>query len=111
MAQKSSCVIVGRCADYILQNVTNCLTVFIHASDEKRTERIVTVYGQREESPVQRLHEKDKKRKAFYELYTGTQWGVTENYEVCLDSGKNCLTFYTCQYTIFLSHIHPYRYI
>ena len=102
LAQKSSCVIVGRCADYILQNVTNCLTVFIHASDEKRTERIVTVYGQREESPVQRLHEKDKKRKAFYELYTGTQWGVAENYEVCLDSGKiginGCIAIISAMY-------------
>lgn len=102
LAQKSSCVIVGRCADYILQNVTNCLTVFIHASDEKRTERIVTVYGQREESPVQRLHEKDKKRKAFYELYTGTQWGVAENYEVCLDSGKiginGCIAMISAMY-------------
>lgn len=104
LAQKSSCVIVGRCADYILQNVTNCLTVFIHASDEKRTERIVTVYGQREESPVQRLHEKDKKRKAFYELYTGTQWGGggAENYEVCLDSGKiginGCIAMISAMY-------------
>ncbi len=75
LAEKGSCVIVGRCADYILRDIADCLTVFIHASDEKRAERIVTVYGQREESPAQRLHDKDKKRKAYYKLYTGTQWG------------------------------------
>ena len=79
---------MGRCADYILRDIADCLTVFIHASDEKRAERIVSVYGQRSESPAERLHDKDKKRKAYYELYTGTQWGQADNYELCLDSGK-----------------------
>ena len=65
LAKKDSCVIVGRCADYILRDIADCMTVFIHASDEKRAERIVTVYGEREESPVQRLHDKDKKQKAY----------------------------------------------
>lgn len=88
LAQKGSCVIVGRCADYILRDIADCLTIFIHASDEQRAERIVSVYGQREESPANRLHDKDKKRKAYYELYTGTYWGEAENYELCLDSGK-----------------------
>lgn len=88
LAQQGSCVIVGRCADYILRDKADCLTAFIHASDEKRAERIVNVYGQREESPVQRLHDKDKKRKGFYKLYTGTEWGQADNYDVCLDSGK-----------------------
>lgn len=88
LAQQGPCVIVGRCADYILRDKADCLTAFIHASDEKRAERIVNVYGQREESPVQRLHDKDKKRKGFYKLYTGTEWGQADNYDVCLDSGK-----------------------
>lgn len=67
----------------------------LSASDEQRAERIVKVYGQREEAPAQRLHLMDKKRKAYYELYTGTQWGQADNYELCLDSGKigmkNCV--------------------
>ena len=88
LAEAESCVIVGRCADYILRDIADCLTVFIHASDERRAERIVSVYGQREESPVQRLRDKDRKRKAYYELYTGTSWGQADNYELCLDSGK-----------------------
>ncbi len=80
-------MIVGRCADYILRDKADCLSIFIHASDEKRAERIVSVYGQREEAPAERLHDKDKKRKAYYELYTGTTWGETDNYALCLDSG------------------------
>ena len=88
LAESEPCVIVGRCADYILKDVADCLTVFIHASDEQRAERIVSVYGQREESPVQRLHDMDKKRRAYYELYTGVSWGMADNYELCLDSGR-----------------------
>ncbi len=61
-------MIVGRCADYILRDCADCLTVFIHATDEQRAERIVSVFGQREESPAQRLHDKDRKRKAYCEL-------------------------------------------
>ncbi len=87
LAEKSPCVIIGRCADYILRDTADCLSVFIHASDENRAERIVSVYGQREDAPAKRLHDKDKKRKAFYELYTGTSWGEADNYTVCLDSG------------------------
>lgn len=87
LAKQGPCVIIGRCADYILRDTADCLSVFIHASDEKRAERIVSVYGQREEAPAKRLHDKDKKRKAYYELYTNTSWGEAENYAVCLDSG------------------------
>ena len=87
LANEGPCVIVGRCADYILHDVADCLSVFIHASDEKRAERIVSVYGQREEAPAKRLHDKDKRRKAYYELYTGNAWGETANYALCLDSG------------------------
>ena len=87
LAEKGPCIIVGRCADYILRETADCLSVFIHASDEKRAERIVSVYGQREDAPVKRLHDKDKKRRAYYELYTGTAWGDADNYALCLDSG------------------------
>ncbi len=95
LVKQGPCVIVGRCADYILRDVADCLTVFVHASDEQRAERIVEVYGQREESPAQRLHDKDNKRRAYYELYTGMAWGDASNYQLCLDSGKigiaNCV--------------------
>ena len=89
LAKEGSCVIVGRCADFILRDIADCLSVFIHASDEKRAERIVSVYGQREEAPANRLHNKDRKRRAYYELYTGTSWGDIANYTVCLYINTN----------------------
>ena len=87
LADRESCVIIGRCADGILAGYDNVLTVFIHASMEKRAERIVRVYGDRAEDPIQRLREKDKKRRAYYQLYSDRKWGVMENYHVALDSG------------------------
>ena len=87
LAEKEPCVIVGRCADYILRDAADCLTVFIHASMEKRAERIVQVYGERDDSPEKRLADKDKRRRAYYQLYTDTEWGKVQNYQIALDSG------------------------
>lgn len=87
LAEQESCVIVGRCADYILRETADCLTVFIHADIEKRAERIVKVYGETEHAPEKRLLDKDKRRAAYYQFYTDMQWGRAQNYHVALDSG------------------------
>ena len=80
-------MIVGRCADYILRNEADCLTAFIHADMEKRGQRIVEIYGEREESPEKRLRDKDKRRAAYYQVYTDMTWGDARHYHVALDSG------------------------
>ena len=59
LAKEGPCVIVGRCADYILRDQADCLTVFVHASMEKRAERIVKQYGEKEAPPEKRLKDKD----------------------------------------------------
>ena len=58
IAQKESCVIVGRCADYILRDRADLLKVFIHSAMDKRAERIVKLYGERADSPEKRLRDK-----------------------------------------------------
>ncbi|MBO5094367.1 MAG: cytidylate kinase-like family protein [Lachnospiraceae bacterium] len=87
IAEKESCVIVGRCADYILKDAADCLKVFIHADMEKRAERIVKIYGESDAAPEKRLKEKDKRRSAYYRFYTEMEWGQAKNYHLCLDSG------------------------
>ena len=87
LAEKGHCVIVGRCADYILRDKADCLRVFIHADMDFRTQRIVNVYGQREQSPEQRLREKDKRRAAYHRFYTDMKWGHAQNYDLTLNSG------------------------
>lgn len=87
LAEKGPCVIVGRCADYILRDKADCLRVFIHADLEFRAKRIVEVYGEREVSPEQRLREKDKRRAAYHRFYTDMKWGHAQNYDLTLNSG------------------------
>ena len=87
LAKKGPCVIVGRCADYILKDKADCLKVFIHADLAFRAERIVKVYGEREESPEQRIREKDKRRAAYHRFYTDMKWGHSQNYDLTLNSG------------------------
>ena len=87
LARKGPCVIVGRCADYILRDTADCLRVFIHADLDFRARRIVEVYGEREESPEQRLREKDKRRAAYHRFYTDMKWGHAQNYDLTLNSG------------------------
>lgn len=87
LAEKGSCVIVGRCADYILRDREDCLHVFIFAPMECRAKRIEKRYGKTERSTQKRLTEKDQKRKVYYKNYTGRSWGQAQNYDLCLNSG------------------------
>lgn len=87
LAEKGPCVIVGRCADYILKDSADCLRVYIHADELFRAERIVKVYGERDEEPINRIRDKDKRRKEYYQRYTNQKWGDAENFHIALDSG------------------------
>ena len=87
LAEKGKCVIVGRCADYILRDRKDCLHVFICSDMASRARRIVERYGQTQKAPEKRLAEKDQKRKVYYKNYTGRVWGQAQNYDICLNSG------------------------
>ena len=87
LAEKSPCVIVGRCADYILRERDDCLNVFIHATDEYRQQRILKEYGEIEgKSIAERLEEKDKKRMLYYKHYTDRDWGDVKNYDLAINT-------------------------
>lgn len=88
IAEQGSCVIVGRNADYILKDYEDALHVFVHADMEFRADRIVRLYGESEKSPTVRLNDKDRRRKVNYQHYTGRTWGMADNYDLCLNSGK-----------------------
>lgn len=88
IANKEPCVIVGRCADYILKGRSDTFDVFIHADKEIREKRIVERYGETDQSPEKRVSDKDKKRSVFYKHYTSRDWGMAQNYHMTLDSGK-----------------------
>ena len=87
LAEQGPCVIVGRNADYILKDRPDALHAYVFADIPYRAERIVRRYGESDKSPEQRLNEKDKRRRVNYQHYTGRTWGMSQNYDISLDSG------------------------
>jgi len=88
LPDEGPCVIIGRCSDYILRDRPDALHVFIFADTQFKADRIVKLYGERSDAPEKRLEEKDKKRKVYYKNFTGRIWGMSSNYDICLNSGK-----------------------
>lgn len=88
LIKKGPCVIVGRCADFILKDRPDVLKVFVHADMAFRAKRIVEEYGERTETPEQRLKGKDKRRSTYYRFYTGQKWGQVQSYDMTLNNGK-----------------------
>lgn len=87
LAEKGACVIVGRCADYVLRERKDVLNVFVYADKKYRAERIVKQYGESDVEPEKRLADKDKKRKLNYKYFTEQEWGKRQNYHLSIDSG------------------------
>ncbi len=87
LAERECCLIVGRCADYILRDRADALHVFIHADNEHRAAHILEKYGETDKSMAQRIKEKDNRRRNYYRFHTDREWGVCANYHLALDSG------------------------
>ena len=87
LADKESCVIIGRCSDYILRKRDDCLHVFIHADMENKKSRVAKEYGIAMEDAEAQIKDRDKKRARYYQHVTDRTWGVAKNYHLCLDSG------------------------
>ena len=94
IVSKENCVIVGRCADFILKNKVKTLDVFITSSLEKRMETAMNEHNISEDDVVSRLKKYDKKRSSFYNANTNKKWGDIEGYDICLNSAK--LGYETC---------------
>ncbi len=88
LADEGPCVIVGRCADYVLRGNENCLSIFIHADLEYRKKRAVEIRGVEKARAEQVVNKTDKVRANYYSFYSGQKWGFAQNYDLCLDSTK-----------------------
>ena len=82
------CVIVGRCADYVLRNREDCVRLFIYADIEKRVEYAVHEYGVNSKKAQTFVSRTDKSRANYYNYYSTRKWGDPNNYDLCIDSGK-----------------------
>ncbi len=86
IANKQSCVFIGRCADYVLRERKDCLNIFICANDENRVKRIISHEDISIEEARELLVRVDKKRSAFYNYYSNKTWGASESYHLCINS-------------------------
>ena len=85
IADKGSCVMVGRCADYILRDYPKCYSVFIHNTKENRIKRIMDSQHVTEEQAKELMIKTDKSRAAYYNYYTNKAWGVAASYDLSIN--------------------------
>ncbi len=103
LAKEESCVIVGRCADFILKDYDNVLSVFIHAPHEYCMEQAAKKHSMPSKELERFILKTDKHRAEYYKYYTGREWTDARNYDLCLNSSK--LGFERCVEEI-ISHIN-----
>ena len=87
IADEGPCVIVGRCADYVLRDHPNVLNVFIKASTEERIKRVIKYYNVDPMKAEEMIKKADKQRAAYYNYYATNTWGDINNYQLCVDTG------------------------
>lgn len=88
IAEKESCVIIGRNADFILRERADVLNVFIHGDLHEKTERICKLYSVKEAEAVKMMADIDKRRMTNYNFYTNQKWGMAGNYTLSLNSSQ-----------------------
>ncbi|MGN1020466.1 MAG: AAA family ATPase [Aristaeellaceae bacterium] len=88
IASEGPCVIVGRCADYVLKDKKNAISVFIKADMASRMERAIQRYGVNPEKAEEAVRRADKQRASYYNYYATATWGDVNNYDLCVDTGK-----------------------
>jgi len=86
IAAKGNCVIVGRCANYVLNDHPNLLRVFVRAEKSDRIERCINEYGYDPKTVEAELNKIDKGRSSYYKYYTGSAWKDMDNYDICINT-------------------------
>ena len=87
IGKKGSAVIVGRCADYVLHEQKNVFSVFVHAETGRRIARVAERNHISMEEAKKSIRNTDKQRASYYNYYTDKKWGVSDSYNICIDSG------------------------
>ncbi|MGN0432374.1 MAG: AAA family ATPase [Lachnospiraceae bacterium] len=88
LADTQSCVIIGRCADFILKDYDNVLSVFVHAPHEFCMEQAAKKHSMNAKELEKLIAKIDKHRADYYKYYTGREWTDARNYDLCLNSSK-----------------------
>jgi len=86
-ASKGSCVIIGRCADYVLRDEPNLFRIFIYGDLDHRKERVALRHPEIKKTQIiDVINKTDKRRSSYYNFYTGRKWGKYDNYDMAVNS-------------------------
>lgn len=88
IAESESCVIVGRCADYALENNPDCISIFVRADLEDKIKRISKRLDVSENKAKDLIYKKDKQRASYYNYYTSKKWGDARSYDLCINTSQ-----------------------
>ena len=86
LAERESCVIVGRCADYALHDYPNTIHIFISGELEDKVERVAAYNNVSRDKALDLIAKSDKKRANYYNYYSNKKWGVASTYDLCINS-------------------------
>lgn len=88
IASKESCVIVGRCADYVLRENPRCANIFVSATAGERTRRVAVRHNTSFDEAAAFIAKMDRSRASYYNFYTEKTWGAAASYHLCIDSSR-----------------------
>ena len=86
IASEGPCVIVGRCADYALNDLKNCVHIFIYGDEETKVKRIMKKYDMDAAKAKDTCIKKDRQRQSYYNYYSSKKWGRADSYDLCINS-------------------------
>ncbi len=100
IAEQGTCVLVGRAADYVLQDYKNLVRIFIYAPKDYRVKNVMEMYNDSEKDAIKNVEKSDKNRASYYKIISGKTWGDVSNYDLCIDSsiGKEETADIICEY-------------
>ncbi|NLZ46965.1 MAG: cytidylate kinase-like family protein, partial [Clostridiales bacterium] len=88
IAEQGPCVIIGRCADYVLENTVKTIDFFIYGDMPEKKRRILSRYDIEKNKSEDFIKKTDKRRASYYNYYTDKKWGVATHYNLCVNSSK-----------------------
>lgn len=88
LAAKQNCIIIGRCADYILKDDPKVIRLFFYADEKACIKNVVDMYAISEKEARERIENIDRARASYYKYYTGNEWNDVNNYDLCINTGR-----------------------
>lgn len=102
LAENETCMIVGRCADYVLKDYENIVRVFVCGDMESRVHRMMRTFSLEKNAAIDRIRDTDKQRGKYYSYYTGKDWNDAGNYDLCLNTGTMTIEQAAAQIKLYL---------